>query len=98
MSDGWPPGGWLMTSVRHREPILRFLCRLQAPCGFGIEGNEAVGVLLFLPAQISDHCTKVKTEPLSIGVSNPTDFINDWIVRHGYSSMSSSGVQITGQA
>ena len=55
-------------------------------------------MLLFLPAQISDHCTKVKTESLSIGVSNPTDFINDWIVLHGYSSMSSSGVQITGQA
>lgn len=55
-------------------------------------------MLLFLPAQISDHCAKVKTEPLGIGVPNPTDFINYWIVPHGYSSMSSSGVQITGQA
>jgi len=69
-----------------------------APDGFGIAGNEALGLILFLPVQIGDHCTKVKTEPLSIGVSNPTDFINDWIVRHSYSSMSSSGVQITGQA
>lgn len=55
-------------------------------------------MLLFLPAQISDHCTKVETEPFGIGMPNPTDFINDWIVLHGYSSMSSSGVQITGQA
>ncbi len=66
--------------------------------GFGVEGNEAVGMQLFLPAQISNDCPNVKIEPLGIGVSNSTDFINDWIVLHSYSSISSSGVQITGQA
>lgn len=77
-------------------PELRFLCSLQVPNGFGLEGEKLVGMLLLLPAQISHHCTKVKTEPFCIGVPNPADFINDWIVLHGYSSISSSGVQITG--
>ena len=54
-------------------------------------------MLLFFPAQIRHHCAKIKIEPLGIGVPNATDLINDRIVLHGYSSMSSSGVQITGQ-
>ena len=77
--------------------VLRCLCCLQAPDGLGIEGNKTVGMLLFFSAQIRDHRAKIKTEPLGIGVPNATDFINYGIFRRGYSSMSSSGVQMTGQ-
>jgi hypothetical protein len=40
---------------------------------------------------------KIEIKTLGIGVPDSTDLINHWIVVHDYSSMSSSGVQITGQ-
>ena len=54
-------------------------------------------MLLFFPVQIRHHCAKIEIEPLGVCVPNTTDLVNYRIALHGYSSMSSSGVQITGQ-
>jgi hypothetical protein len=77
--------------------VLLSLGCLQASGGLGIEGNKVVGMLLLFSAQIHNHCAKIKTAPSGIGVPDATDLIDNWIVMHGWSSMSSSGVQITGQ-
>ena len=73
------------------------LCRLQAADGLGGKGDEAVGMRPLLLAQISHYRTHVETEPLSIGMADSANLVNHRIVLHGYSSMSSSGVHITGQ-
>jgi len=78
--------------------VLQSLCCFLAPDRFRIERNKTVGMLLFPLAQIGDHCAKIETEPFGVGMPDSADFINNWVVLHDYSSMSSSGVQITGQA
>lgn len=83
---------------RMHSLILRFLCCFPVPDWLGFQRNKPVGMFLFLLAQIGDHCAKIETESLGVRMPDSADFINNWVVLHGYSSMSSSGVQITGQA
>jgi hypothetical protein len=79
------------------QSLGRSLCRLPLLDGLGFVGNKAVAVYLLFYAQIIRDSTQVKTKLPPIFVSNSADFINHWIIWHCYSSMSSSGVQITGQ-
>lgn len=62
------------------------------------KGNEAVRVLLLMLPQVGCHRAQIVAKLFGILLSDASDFINDGVVLHGYSSINSSGVQITGQA
>ena len=50
----------------------------------------------FLAAKILCDRVQVVVEALGIGVSNRSNFFNNWVFPHNYSSISSTGVQMTG--
>lgn len=54
-------------------------------------------MLLLVFAQVGRQGAKIVVELLGVFLANASDFVKNGIGWHDYSSISSSGVQITGQ-
>ena len=80
------------------RPILADGARFLGGQRWSLEGDDSCFGCYLSLLSIADDLANIEVELRGKLLSDGADVVNNWIAGHGYSSINSSGVQITGHA